>query len=177
MLPHPPLMGSSRGSGGPSRRAREGTHVATWGPEPGGQGSDLRPQAVLFRDTANSWFEAGALSGRVLQNSGQEGRPPHLWRLWPAHLPLWGLGPLVRDPPPPPEGRRERGWGARAAGCVAPSPGHPEPRAPCGQGPALGRDGSALAWTPCRAPEAPGGKPPKMTVSPPPQPFWGESLP
>ena len=44
--------------------------MATWGPEPGGQGSDLMPQAVLFRDAANSWFEAGALSGRGLQNLG-----------------------------------------------------------------------------------------------------------
>ena len=38
-------------------------------------------------------------------------------------------------------GFAERGWGAGAAGCVAPSPGHTRPRAPCGRGPSARQGG------------------------------------
>lgn len=152
--------------------------MATWGPEPRGQA--VRPSATnaAFRDAAASWFEAGLCMGRVFRTWGAgRAAPLPVAAVASASAPL-GLG---RPPPTsgthhlPLEGRRERGWGAGAGGCAAPSPGHPSPRAPCGRGPSARQGGLRAAGLPAE-PQRLRGKDFRdgcLSTTPP---FWGESL-
>lgn len=136
--------------------------MATWGPEPRGQA--VRPSATnaAFRDAATSLFEAGLCMGRVFRTWGSG--------LWPVRLPSWGSGaPPSGTHHLPLGGRRERGWGAGAGGCAAPSPGHLSPRAPVGEDPAPGREGSERPDS-LQSPRGSGGKPSEMAASPPPHP-------
>lgn len=173
-----PHGGPHRALGAPPDRRGEGHTWPHGALSPGVRRSDPVPQMQLSETLPPPGLRRGSAWEGSSEPGGQEGRPPYLWRLWPARLPPWGSGatpPTSGTHHLPLEGRRERGWGAGAGGCAAPSPGHPSPRAPCGRGPSARQGGLRAAGLPAE-PQRLRGKDFRdgcLSTTPP---FWGESL-
>lgn len=165
-----PHRGPHRALGAPPDRRGEGHTWPHGALSPGVRRSDPVPQMQLSETLPPPCLRRGSAWEGSSEPGGQEGRPPYLWRLWPVRLPSWGSGaPPSGTHHLPLGGRRERGWGAGAGGCAAPSPGHLSPRAPVGEDPAPGREGSERPDS-LQSPRGSGGKPSEMAASPPPHP-------
>lgn len=139
---------------------------------PGVRRSDPVPQMQLSETLPPPGLRRGSAWEGSSEPGGQEGRPPYLWRLWPARLPPWGSGA-----PPPRPGPTTSPWKAGESGAGEPGQEgvQPPPQAtralgpPVGEDPAPGREGSELPDS-LQSPRGSGGKTSEMAASPPPHP-------
>lgn len=158
-----PHGGPHRALGAPPDRRGEGHTWPHGALSPGVRRSDPVPQMQLSETLPPPGLRRGSAWEGSSEPGGQEGRPPYLWRLWPARLHPWGSGapPHVRDPPPPPGRQARAGLGSRGRRVCSPLPRPPEPSGPLWARTQRQAGRAQSCRTPCRAPEAPGERLPR----------------